>query len=66
MLFNNAETQATVMVYDQQGRVCQSRHLDNLSRGQEVLLDMQRLPKGIYTVSISTAKSRIARKLVIQ
>ena len=66
VLFNNAETQATVMVYDQQGRVCQSRHLDNLSRGQEVSLDMQRLPKGIYTVSISTAKSRIARKLVIQ
>lgn len=66
VLFNNAEAQATVMVYDQQGRVCQSQFLNNLMRGQEVLINMQQLPKGIYTVSINTAKSHIARKLVIK
>lgn len=66
VLFNNTETQAAVMVYDQQGRICQSRYFNNLTRGQEVLLNMQQLPKGIYTVKISTAKSHIARKLVIE
>ena len=66
VLFNNAEAQAIVMVYDQQGRVCQSQFLNNLMRGQEVLLNMQQLPKGIYTVNINTAKSHIARKLVIK
>ena len=66
VLFNNAEAQATVLVYDQQGRLCQSQRLNNLMRGQELLLNMQQLPKGIYTVSISTAKNHIARKLVIE
>lgn len=66
VLFNNAEAQATMMVYDQQGRLCQSQFLNNLMRGQEVLLNMQQLPKGIYTVCISTAKSHISRKLVIK
>ena len=66
VLFNNAETQATVMVYDQQGRLCQSQRLNHLMRGQEVLLNMQQLPKGIYAVNISTAKSHITRKLVIK
>ena len=66
VLFNNAEAQAAVMVYDQQGRLCQSQRLNNMMRGQELLLNMQKLPKGIYTVSISTAKNHIARKLVIK
>ncbi|MBR5686769.1 MAG: S8 family peptidase [Prevotella sp.] len=66
VLFNNAEPMATVTVFDQLGRLCRSHSLNQPQRGQEAVINLQGLPSGVYVVHISTAKSHLSRKLVVE
>jgi len=62
LLFNNDEPHADITVYDNQGRICQSLHLTQLHRAQEVTVPLRSLLPGVYVIKITTAKSKIVRK----
>ncbi len=66
VLFNTSEPYADVLICDMSGRLVKSAHVDSPRRGTEIVITLDELPAGAYIINVSTAKSRMTRKIIKQ
>ncbi|WP_028897527.1 S8 family peptidase [Prevotella sp. HUN102] len=66
LLFNNDESFAEIQVFNTAGMKIDSRRIENIASGQEETVSFATLPKGIYVVSVRTAKSKTVQKIHIR
>lgn len=62
ILFNSDEHYANIKVCDASGRIIKSEQIKDILRGTEHTLSMSSLNKGIYIVTVETAKNKTTRK----
>ena len=66
ILFNSGETFANIQLCSLDGRIITRKTLNNISRGQEEILSLEGLAKGVYVIDIHTQNSNISRKVLVE
>lgn len=66
ILFNNDESYAQVTLYNASGAVVKRENLQDVRRGQEIVVNATGLPAGVYVVGITTTAYNTAKKLLVK
>lgn len=66
LLFNSSETYADIALHTTAGVQVYEKQVSNVSAGHEETIDLQRLPAGVYVLSIKTVNSTYSRKVVVR
>lgn len=66
LLFNSSETYADIALHTTAGVQVYEKQVSNVSAGHEETIDLQRLPAGVYVLSVKTVNSAYSRKVVVR
>ncbi|WP_416340983.1 T9SS type A sorting domain-containing protein [Segatella buccae] len=66
LLFNSSETYADIALHTTAGVQVYEKQVSNVSAGHEETIDLQRLPAGVYVLSVKTVNSTYSRKVVVR
>lgn len=66
ILFNNDESFADIKLYTAAGKQVMSRHLENVRRGEETIVDLSTCEAGVYVIRIQTTLGDYTRKVMVK
>lgn len=66
LLFNNAESYASISLYTLDGRQIKNIKLQNISCGQEEIIPLEGLSHGVYLLRATTRNASLSRKVMVE